>query len=464
MNLLPISRLRLWLQSASLLAVLAGYGVMLGFNQVLSGYERDQAHRQLAEEVASQLSQQTGSRQQLRQLLLARSRAPLLQLRLTPLPAGPAPAGPLRGEPRLVSSGAQSWLVSRVAIPLSSGETVWLQVEQNVSASVRQQQLGSWLLLVAAGLASLITSGLLRLVLWRGLSQPLEVFRVQLSGIEAPPRPGDQLVVADQPEELRPIARAFNALQQRLAASWERQRSFVDGVAHELRTPITLVSGHAQRLLRRHPDPALVPSLRLIQQESARMGTLVADLLDLARQDSGRLRLRCRPIQADDVLLALHERLALGAAGRLRLAGSDASGEPGPPPALADPDRLQQCLTALVDNALLYSPPGSPVTVGAAGAADGRLLLWVRDHGPGVEEAERERIFGRFVRGSAGLRGDQRGSGIGLAVVKLLMEAMGGDVRVVEAPGGGAEFQLRLPALEPALEPGLSPAADPPSA
>jgi signal transduction histidine kinase len=187
---------------------------------------------------------------------------------------------------------------------------------------------------------------------------------------------------------------------------------------HERRTPITLIAGHAQGLLRRPPQPA---ALLLIQQEAQRMGTLVTDLLDLARNDSGRLHLRRQPLQADDVLLALYERMAPQAAGRLRLQACAEA-----PTASGDPHRLQQCLTALVDNALLYSPAPSPVTLAASTGPAGELVLHVRDRGPGVPIEEREAIFGRFVRGSAGLASPRRGSGIGLSVVQLLIEAMGG--------------------------------------
>ncbi len=142
-------------------------------------------------------------------------------------------------------------------------------------------------------------------------------------------------------------------MQQRLAVSWERQRTFVDGVAHELRTPITLISGHTQRLLRQQQASPLAPSLLLIRQEADRMGSLVSDLLDLARRDSGRLVLRRRPIVGDDALLELYERMAPKAAGRLQLDPGSPSA-PEPPIGMGDPDRLQQCLTTLVDNALQY--------------------------------------------------------------------------------------------------------------
>jgi len=100
-----------------------------------------------------------------------------------------------------------------------------------------------------------------------------------------------------------------------------------------------------------------------------------------------------------------------------------------------------------VDNALLYSPAPGPVTLAASTGPAGELVLHVCDRGPGVPAEEREAIFGRFVRGSAGLASPRRGSGIGLSVVRLLIEAMGGRVQVVDHPGGGADFQLLLPGL-----------------
>jgi signal transduction histidine kinase len=107
----------------------------------------------------------------------------------------------------------------------------------------------------------------------------------------------------------------------------------------------------------------------------------------------------------------------------------------------ADPERLSQCLTNLVENALKYSP--APQLVELALSLDGaELVLHVRDHGAGVPEAERERIFGRFVRGSCSA--EISGHGIGLAVVQTLMQRMGGRALVADAPGGGADFQLRL--------------------
>ena len=306
----PISPLRLWLQSSSLLAVVAGYSLLLLFNQQVARLQRAQAHRDLVAQVAADLSAKARTRQQL-QRLLPDVWAPGLRLQVL-WPAPPANPAVADGTLRV---GDQA-LVSQVPLALADGSRVVLQLEQNVAASIQQERLAFWLLVVAAGLSSLFTSALLRLVLRRGLVRPLAEFTAQLQTTQAPPSPQDAIDPAAQPDELRPIALAFNALQERLRASWERQQAFVDGVAHELRTPITLISGHTQSLQRRYPE---AQALRLIQAEAERMATLVRDLLDLARQDAGRLTLRRQPVEGDDALLTLYERMAPHAAGRLKL-------------------------------------------------------------------------------------------------------------------------------------------------
>ena len=438
--LVRISPLRLWLQSTSLLAVLAGYSLLLLLNQQLAGLQRQTAYSQFVKQLAAELQSRVRSPEQL-QTLLDGALLPGLQLQLLPRRQAVRPAA---APPAFESRGDQDWLVSQLPLSLMDGSRTTLEVQQNVTASVQQESLAFWLLAVAAGVSSLFTSGLLRLVLQRGLVQPLQEFTTQLSATQASSLAWDQIPVAEQPEELQPIALAFNNLQQRLSVSWERQRSFVDGVAHELRTPITLISGHAQRLLRQPGLAATAPSLRLIEQEAQRMASLVSDLLDLARQDSGRLQLRRLPIVVDEAMVQAYERLAPSSGWRLHLDTPAAE----LPVAIGDPERLQQCLAALIENALHYSPTPRPVSLSADQQGDS-LVLHVCDQGPGVEAGEREAIFERFARGSASINSSNRGSGIGLAVVRLLMEAMGGSVQVAEAPGGGADFQLHLPLARP---------------
>jgi len=278
-------------------------------------------------------------------------------------------------------------------------------------------------------------------VLDRGLA-PLHQLGIRLKRIEFDSLPSERLPLQRQPQELRPIIQAFNDLLDRLAASWSRQNAFVDGVAHELRTPITLINGYAQSLQRHGAvSGAALRQLALIQSESQRMARMVTDLLDLARDDADRLALHRERLDPEQLLLETYERLAQFAEGRLRLV-APGEGEEEELDVWGDPHRMQQCLTNLVENALKYAPSGSPITLEATVSSDA-VRLHVRDQGPGVPEPERQRIFERFVRGSTAE--GCSGSGLGLSVVRLLMERMGGSVAVAEAPEGGADFQLVLP-------------------
>ena len=432
-----VPSLRVWLQSTSLLAVVAGYSVLLLINQRMADWQRVRDFRHSSDQVLSTLGTRAGSAKELEQLL---REEPLPGLNVAVALGGSGEADdPIATQ----TERDRQWLVGTVPLDLADGSRVFLRIRQDVSGSVQQERQSFWLLVLAASTSSLFTSGLLRLVLKRGLVQPLEDLSDQLQAIKVPPGPEKAISVEEHPEELRPIAESFNNMQLRLWNSWEQQRIFTDGVAHELRTPITLISGHAQRLLRAATPQELRPSLQLIRSEAERMTSLVSDLLDLARQDAQRLILQRQSIQADEALLQLYERLSFKATNRLHLA-SGSEEAPELPLGLGDSGRIQQCLTALVDNALRYSPKDSPIILASSTGVDGTLILHVRDRGPGVPKEERERIFERFVRGSAASEGNTRGSGIGLAVVKLLMEAMGGRVDVCDAPGGGADFQLHL--------------------
>ena len=422
--------LRRGLQSTALLAVLAGYALLLVVNQSLSSLQRRQAHHQLV----TQLQASLASRSELQGV-------PALGLELELLPIAASQ------QPRLMADrqGLQ-WLESRSSVQLPDGAWRSLRVRQNVTDSVQREWIVQLLLIAAAGASSLVTSALLRLVLLRGLVRPLNRLSTELASLNTSSLGQQYLEVSPQPEELRPIAEAFNSLQERLAASWERERTFVDGVAHELRTPLTLILGRSQRLRRELPPASrYVGPLDQVVAEAKRMTNLVSVLLDLARQDAGRFTLQLRAFDAEQSLLELYERLLVLSPERLRLHEPDS--EPLPA-ALGDPERVQQCLTALVDNAICYSE--GPVELWIEQYFDG-LVLHVRDHGPGVPDSEKRQIFQRFVRGSTAV--NHRGSGIGLSVVDRLMQAMGGEVQVVDAPGGGADFQLHLPLATRALVP-----------
>jgi len=455
----PHGSLRQWLLGASVIAVLAGYGVLLMAYVWLADLDRREVHRQMASQLLA-LEQQQGAlpaevslsgveawiagRGGTRPLVRALDRSRVLLPPLTLVrrqQRGVPVAGPW-------DYGGHSYLSSTTPVGSKrAGEALY--VLQDVTLDIRRQERNSLLLLMFAGISTLVSSALLRPVLNAGL-RPLEDLSDRMEQIETETLGRKRLPLAPQPCELQRIAATFNDLLDRLAVSWERQRAFVNAVSHELRTPITLVAGYAARLQRRgmNLSAAEREQLHLIEEEAARMGRMVTDLLDIARSDAGQFILRRQRFDVGSACLRVVDRLRPVAAGRLRLAPESAEREHAEH-AVGDPERLEQCLLNLVDNALKYSPPTGLVQLAWEGCGDA-VRVHVLDQGPGVPEEDRDRLLERFQRGRS--TGDVPGSGIGLAVVDTLMQAMGGQLEIGDATGGGADFRLLLPvAPEPEL-------------
>jgi len=322
--------LRHWLQSSALVAVLAGYGLLLSAGSLLSLIDRRQAHQQLVRAIEQDFSGPiTPAPSQLATLQRLG-----VEVRLEPA----QPSQP----PRLSRHrDGSTWLSSRSGLRRAGRPPASLLVRQNVTTSIERERKLLLLLLAAAGLASLFTSALLRQVLQRGLVIPIEAFCRQLQQISRPSQALALLPEAEQPRELQPIAAAFNQLQQRLTATWERERTFTDGVAHELRTPITLIAGQAESLLRQPLPPPQREGLQAIAAEARHMTALVRDLLDLARQDSQRLQLRCQVLDPEALDTGGLRSPALprtgaaaAAASRLRRPGASGAGRSRPPGAV----------------------------------------------------------------------------------------------------------------------------------
>ena len=411
----------MWLQSTSLLTVVAGYILLLVLSSAFADLQRRERHQRLVQSLVPQA--QAG-------------RLDAVPLRSFGLQVSLLPLGPPQ-PPRLqTDSSGERWLVSTSRLSKAAGEQRWLELRQNVTRSLEQQRITRLLLIAAAGVSTLFTSLLLRPVLRWGLVVPLCDFDQQLQRLEADNLGENLLDPATQPQELRSIALAFNNLQQRLAAAWKRERSFVDGVTHELRTPITVISGYAQRLQRQELPATAERSAQMISSEARRMADLLNVMRDLARIDAGKLVVQLERLDPGEQLLHAYELSLSLAQGRVQLP------LPGPEAwqaLLADPQRLQQCLQELIRNALLYS--SGSVLLQVEQAADG-LVLHVLDQGAGIAAAEMSLILQRFKRGSSST--GTRGMGIGLPLVDQLMHLMGGELVIAEAAGGGTDMQLRF--------------------
>ncbi|MFE9563512.1 sensor histidine kinase [Streptomyces sp. NPDC006487] len=232
-------------------------------------------------------------------------------------------------------------------------------------------------------------------------------------------------------DEIAQLARTVNDTLDRLERSDARQRQFTADASHELRNPLAAVRTRLEVALR-DPDRE---SVAAALADTERLQAIAADLLLLARLDGGPAP-RTEPV---DLALLAAEDAARRPAPRVPLR-LDAG---APVPAAGDPARLERALANLVDNALRYARTG--VVVRAA-AEDGWALLEVTDDGPGIPEADRDRVFERFVRLDADRGRAGGGTGLGLAIAREIARAHGGEVRALPAPAGGARLVLRVPA------------------
>jgi two-component system OmpR family sensor kinase len=247
--------------------------------------------------------------------------------------------------------------------------------------------------------------------------------------------------------------KARAASEARALGSEERMRQFVADASHELRTPLTTIRGFAE-LYRQGaaPDPADV--LRRIEDEAARMGLLVEDLLLLARLDEER------PMQFEQVHIA---EVILDAAAAARAVAPERPvtvdiGNHGELTVTGDEPRLRQVVGNLVTNAVTHTPPGTPIALRLRVEDPSLAVVEVSDEGPGLSEEHARRVFERFYRvDKARTRGAvsaavppgtavaHNGSGLGLAIVAALVAAHRGTVEVQTAPDRGATFRIRLP-------------------
>ena len=260
--------------------------------------------------------------------------------------------------------------------------------------------------------------------------------------------------MADLARTLEEMLRGLAAARAETEGALVRQREFVADASHELRTPLTSVFANLELLEARlaGEDREIAESAL---RSSRRMRRLVADLLLLARADSGRPAARERVDLAEVVNEAAAEVAPLGSDHELELElepGLELDGAP---------DDLHRLVLNLLENAVIHTPPRTPVRV-LTRREGGAALLRVEDDGPGVPPELRDRVWERFVRGSGDSGGPGPGSGLGLSIVEAVAQRHGGTVGVSASPAGGARFDVRLTA-EPAAAPAPAPAAAAPA-
>jgi len=302
--------------------------------------------------------------------------------------------------------------------------------------------------LLFAGALAFLLAVLLAALVARSVVRPLQNLAVAAGAVARGDY--DHRVPPQGPEEVRDVAESFNSMAAQVNATRTAQRDLVANVSHDLKTPLTAISGWSQALLDGTAD---TPAERrraaeTIFDEAGRMSRLVNDLLDLARLESGQFQLTQRFLDLGQVMADVERGLLPQARDKEIELSLDLSPTP---PVLGDRDRLVQVFTNLADNALTYTPVGGRVGL-AVRALNGSVEGIVSDTGPGIPEEELPRVFERFYRlEKSRTRGEdnRRGSGLGLAIVNELVAAHGGCISVSSRVGQGTTFVVALPTAPP---------------
>jgi signal transduction histidine kinase len=306
-----------------------------------------------------------------------------------------------------------------------------------------------WAVIASGGAAVLLT-----LLLSRRILGPVEALTAAARALEC----GDlgRRVQAVTRDEIGELGRSFNAMADALARQEHLRRNLVTDVAHELRTPLTNIRGYLEALRDgvARPTAAMLGSLH---EEALLLNRLIDDLQDLAVAEAGQLRLAPRPIELADLVEQTIGASRSAAAAKAVTIGVELP--PGLPPLQADPERVGQILRNLLNNAITHTPPGGSIAVCASAETNdegGRtkdgaarpasfVTVTVADSGPGIAAEHLPNIFERFYRADPARARATGGAGLGLAIVRQLVVAHGGQVWAESRPGAGARFRFTLP-------------------
>lgn len=369
----------------------------------------------------------------------------------------------LDGEPFTVSStnGSKQWrVVALPAVARASGAVVG-SVAVALPLSAAEGTLAAMRLALVVIAVTVVGVG--AVAGWWGVRSSLRPLR-QIEDTAAAIAAGDLTRrVPDAPPETE-VGRLSAALNSMLTqieqafavrtASEERMRRFVADASHELRTPLATIRGYGELYrMGALTDPDDLPrTMRRIEDSAARMGTLVQDLLHLARLDEGR------PLAHEEIDLgvlvadAAADLRALDPARPVRLVPLVDGGTTAGALTVGDESRLRQVLANLVGNVVQHTPSGTPVEL-AVGRAGDRAYMEVRDHGPGISPEHAARVFERFYRVDQARGRDSGGAGLGMAIVAAIVGAHQGTVELVPTPGGGTTVRVALRAVDAPVGP-----------
>jgi signal transduction histidine kinase len=242
-------------------------------------------------------------------------------------------------------------------------------------------------------------------------------------------------------DELGELAQAFNKMSAQLSRSVNARKQMTADIAHELRTPLSLILGHAEAV----HDGVLPPTrenFEIIREEATRLEHLVNDLRTLSLADAGELSMQLQIIEPHRLIQEVASLYLVQA--RKKNIAIELDIAPDLPNIEVDPGRMTQVLTNILDNAIRHTTEDGRILLGAK-QSGGLVELFVQDSGPGLGQPELERIFERFYRSDVSRQREDGGSGLGLAIVSSIVQAHGGQVSAESEPGKGLKIRILLP-------------------
>jgi signal transduction histidine kinase len=309
-----------------------------------------------------------------------------------------------------------------------------------MSSERRTQLLERFRRVLLINLFSLIFIGLAGgAVLTSSALQPVRRLADTVRGIMRTGRTDARVPAQNTGDALDELSSLVNAMLDRIDAVLAGMRGALDNVAHDLRTPMTRLRGIAETALRSEDPVLLREALADCLEESDRVVAMLNTLMDISEAETGTMALRREPTDLNDLIrqtVEMYEDVADERGVTIETAAV--------PVLVADVDRnrLRQVLANLLDNAIKYTPAGGRVEM-RAGREGGDVVVRVKDTGAGIPAEELPRIWDRLYRGDKSR--STRGLGLGLSLVRAIVQAHGGDVNVQSAPGQGSTFVLRLP-------------------
>jgi two-component system, OmpR family, sensor histidine kinase BaeS len=295
------------------------------------------------------------------------------------------------------------------------------------------------LYLLYGALIGMVIALVLGIILSRTLTRPIRELTRATHAVSE----GDlsQQVPVRSKDELGELAQAFNKMSAELSRSVNTRKQMTADIAHELRTPLSLILGHAEAV----HDGVLPPSaenFEIIREEAARLEHLINDLRTLSLADAGVLSMQMETIEPQRLIQEVSALYQYQAQKKDITFALEIA--PDLPLIEADPGRMTQVLTNILDNAMRHTPDGGRIIL-AAQEVESMVELSVQDSGPGLNIENVDRIFERLYRADPSRYREDGGSGLGLAIAKSIVQAHDGQILAESEPGSGLKIRIRLP-------------------